>query len=372
VIKSVSPTLTAHGQTVTYTLIVSNSGGILLDAVTLTDTLPAELLYDNHARPMEPDSVIGRRQVWNDITEGAGLAPRASLTITFQAIVDTGPGITGTYTNSVVASGTYPGGVVTDTDDAVVEVTLPHVDLVKSLVFHDRNAGIVTFTISVINDGPSTLDVLPLSDDYDQTYLSFIGSDPVASEPTDDGRIDWYDLTTASNGFGTNLAPGDSFTITTVFAVIRDITRTNNIAAVSNVVDVYGNAANDAQDDAFIVDAPTYIELVYFLAEPLPGSVLLEWATASEVDNYGFYVLRSADADLAHGAEIAFVPAAGYKQGGGATYQLRDTTAQSGVPYTYWLVDVDTSGRRTLHGPLSVSLSALPYRVFVPVIFQLR
>ncbi|MBN1583014.1 MAG: DUF11 domain-containing protein [Anaerolineae bacterium] len=374
VIKSVRPARAAHGQTVTYTLVVSNSGGIMLNAVALTDTLPPELLYNDHAVPAEPDSIMGQTQVWNDITGGAGLAPRASLTITFRVVVDVGTGITGTYTNTVIGAGEYPGGVVTDTDDAVVEVAVPRVDLIKSLAtsVYDPNIGLVTFTIVVINNGPSALDVLPLSDDYDQSYLSFISADPMPNEPADDGRLDWYDLTASVNGFDSNLAPGEQFTITTVFAVIRDIDRTTNVAAVSDVIDEYGNPANDAEDNEVIVDARTSVELVYFEATRLFDAVLLEWATAAEVDNYGFYLLRSTDQVLAHGVTIAFIPAAGYKRGGGATYRFKDMSAQSGVWYTYWLVDVNTNGQRTVHGSLSVSLAELPYRIFMPIISRLR
>jgi hypothetical protein len=259
-----------------------------------------------------------------------------------------------------------------DQDDESIEVALPSVDIIKSLSVHDRDAGLITFTIVVINDGPSALDVLPLSDDYDQTYLSFIEADPMPNEPADDGYLDWYDLTSLPNGFDSNLAPGERFTITTVFAVIRNITNTDNVAVVHDVIDVYGNPANDARDDEVIIDARTSVELVYWQATPLPGSVLLEWATAAEVDNYGFYLLRGTKPYLANATEIAFVAAAGYKPGGGATYQFKDMTTRPGILYTYWLVDVDTNGWKTVHGPLSISLAELPYRIFIPLIVQLR
>lgn len=371
VIKSVSPSVAANGQTITYTLVVINSGGIWLNSVKLTDVLPPEVLYADHAVPAEPDVVTGQTQIWNDITGGAGLAPRASLTITFRAVVEAGALVPGTYINNVIGSGQYPGGVVTDTDDALVEVTLPSVAIVKTLVAHNHDTGLVTFTIAVTNTGPSVLDVLPLSDDYDQTYLRFVSADPMPSEPEDDGRLDWYDLTASVNGFGLNLAPGERFTIATVFAIIRDITRTTNIAAVSDVVDVYGNPANEAEDPEEIVDLRTAIDLIYFRAEPQFNSVLLEWKTAAETDNYGFYVLRSTDQYLESAVEIAFIPAVGYKQGSGSAYHFRDTTTQPGVLYSFWLVDVDTSGWRTVHGPLSVSLASSPYFTFMPFVFVL-
>ena len=40
----------------------------------------------------------------------------------------------------------------------------------------------------------------------------------------------------------------------------------------------------------------------------------------------------------------------------------------SGTPYTYWLVEVDTSGRRTTFGSvIAASDSEFPYRIYLPI-----
>jgi hypothetical protein len=101
-------------------------------------------------------------------------------------------------------------------------------------------------------------------------------------------------------------------------------------------------------------EVPTPVQLLYFWAKPLIGSVLLEWETAWEIDTYGFYLLRSDTGNLSDAVEVAFVPAQGHGQGGGAAYSYLDLSVAPGLACSYWLVDVDTDGRRTVHGPVEV------------------
>jgi hypothetical protein len=99
--------------------------------------------------------------------------------------------------------------------------------------------------------------------------------------------------------------------------------------------------------------------------------VLLEWETAVEIDNYGFLLLRSASGILDDAEVIAFVPAEGHGHGGGAYYSFVDDSVSPRVTCTFWLVDVDTSGRRTLHSPVAVTAlpdADLPYRIFLPIV----
>jgi hypothetical protein len=83
--------------------------------------------------------------------------------------------------------------------------------------------------------------------------------------------------------------------------------------------------------------------------------------------------LQSAAGNLDDAGEIAFLPAAGRGHGGGATYSYVDATVQPDVAYTYWLVDIDTGGRRTAHGPVTVTPELqldLPYRLYLPLIMR--
>ena len=78
---------------------------------------------------------------------------------------------------------------------------------------------------------------------------------------------------------------------------------------------------------------------------------MLDWATAAEVDNYGFNLYRAPANDFAQATWIHFEPSA--IQGGtgaGATYAYLDTPPGHGA-WWYWLADIDTHGIQTRNTP---------------------
>jgi hypothetical protein len=214
------------------------------------------------------------------------------------------------------------------------------------------------------------IDVLPLLDGYDPAQLSFVSASPAPDDNTDDGNLNWSDLTLAApNGFGSNLSPGQSVLITTVFRVVQDITSTTNTAEVIGAQDEFGNDANDVSDAVVVVNVPTAVELLDFRVSSVNGTqVELTWSTASEVDNAGFRLYRAPANDFALAEAVAYVPASG-NGATGATYSYLDQAPAPGV-WWYWLADVDTQGRETRHGPVSAGLGVenLLNRVFLPLI----
>ena len=102
-----------------------------------------------------------------------------------------------------------------------------------------------------------------------------------------------------------------------------------------------------AQDAAVTLDqnivtrpicSPTAVELLYFRADRWSDQqVQLEWATALEVDNFGFNLYRADVNDLAHASLIHFEPAVTQGSSSGATYVYVDTAPYAG-PWWYWLV----------------------------------
>lgn len=101
-------------------------------------------------------------------------------------------------------------------------------------------------------------------------------------------------------------------------------------------------------------EVPQAVELLYFSAEAIEGAINLEWATASETDNFGFNLYRATALDgeqtqLNEGLIPSLVaPGSPY----GAEYSFVDETAEPGVLYYYWLEDVELSMITTLHGPV--------------------
>ncbi len=115
---------------------------------------------------------------------------------------------------------------------------------------------------------------------------------------------------------------------------------------------------------------PTSVELLYFRADPVGGQqVRLEWATTLEVDNFGFNLYRANVNDLAEASLLHFEPAVTQGSGSGATYFYLDTAPNDGS-WWYWLADVDTQGRETLHTPANAPVKAnigSVHRVYLPL-----
>jgi hypothetical protein len=108
-------------------------------------------------------------------------------------------------------------------------------------------------------------------------------------------------------------------------------------------------------------DGPTAITLAAFNAVAQPdGSVRVTWETATEIDNAGFNVYRSATATFDAATAIQVNPsmvAAQAQFSLGASYELVDETVPPGVWY-YFLEDVELGGTTTLHEPVSVNTFA--------------
>lgn len=95
----------------------------------------------------------------------------------------------------------------------------------------------------------------------------------------------------------------------------------------------------------------------------------LNWATAEEIDNFGYNVYRSESDNFAEAELIHFEATAVFGGNGpGATYQHMDTVPSYGQ-YYYWLEDVDTEGVKTVHGPVLVNISRTR-SIYIPLIMN--
>ena len=92
------------------------------------------------------------------------------------------------------------------------------------------------------------------------------------------------------------------------------------------------------------------VELVYFRASGVSNGVLLEWETASELDNLGFFVNRSLSRDSGYTQASAFIPTSGDPLLGGY-YQYIDTNVALGTTYWYKLESVDIQSVPEMYEP---------------------
>ena len=105
-------------------------------------------------------------------------------------------------------------------------------------------------------------------------------------------------------------------------------------------------------------DGTTAVSLSSFTASGYDGEVLLEWQTASELDNLGFHLHRAtSDAGPYERITARAIPGLGSSPVG-AKYSYRDTGVINGVTYYYKLEDIETTGKTELHGPVSATPGA--------------
>ncbi|CAB1057424.1 Beta-galactosidase (EC [Olavius sp. associated proteobacterium Delta 1] len=98
----------------------------------------------------------------------------------------------------------------------------------------------------------------------------------------------------------------------------------------------------------------TAVDLVSFTATGRDNAVLVEWETAQEIDNMGFYLYRSTGLagpyeklteQLIGGTDYSVM---------GRAYAYEDRDLVPGRLYYYKLEDLDSDGTRTFHGPICV------------------
>lgn len=94
------------------------------------------------------------------------------------------------------------------------------------------------------------------------------------------------------------------------------------------------------------------VTLIYFNATPGDGQVLLEWATATELNNVGFFVVRSDQSNGTYNRVSDFIPGEGDSLVG-ATYDFTDTGLTNGQTYWYKLESVDINNTSQFDGPKS-------------------
>ncbi len=164
----------------------------------------------------------------------------------------------------------------------------------------------ISFTITIQNTGDTWLTQIPLRDEYDADYLTYVDANPASDDNEDDGVIDWSDLTVS---FGEDLGPGDSFDVIVNFTAKASTNnlpnhQTINTATAHNVM-ADPDGANGPTSTTPLPeksdDAPANIlnpvgeDMRRFSALAAGHAVRLRWQTASERDILGFNVLRSVE-----------------------------------------------------------------------------
>lgn len=96
------------------------------------------------------------------------------------------------------------------------------------------------------------------------------------------------------------------------------------------------------------------VTLASFTAAGGDGQVLLEWETASEINNIGFNLWRStSEAGSYARLNDSLIPSQAMGSVIGAHYSYTDSDVSNGTTYYYKLESVATDGSSEVHGPIS-------------------
>lgn len=140
-----------------------------------------------------------------------------------------------------------------------------------------------------------------------------------------------------------------------------------SIPAGSYVSATATDPSNNTSEFSYVFQAPTAVTLQDFQARPIDRHIMLEWTTATEIDNLGFNLYRAEAPDVPQGRlNGALIPVQVPGSPVGATYTWQDEQVSPGVTYYYWLEDVDVYGVTTLHGPVSAVVPS--FRYYLPLV----
>ncbi len=225
----------------------------------------------------------------------------------------------------------------------------------------------ISFTITIQNTGKTWLTHIPLRDEYDVDYLTYVDANPTSDDGDDDGIIDWSDLTVS---FGQDLAPGDSFTIVVNFTAkettenLPNHETTNTVTAHDVQADPDGvnepigdTTLPDQTDDATAnILNPVGEDMAGFSARAMGALVRLQWRTASESNILGFNVLRSADDGGFEIINNEFIYARHAGADMDAAYRFNDRTAFDGR-HTYILEIIRLDGSVERYGQTMIHIA---------------
>jgi uncharacterized repeat protein (TIGR01451 family)/fimbrial isopeptide formation D2 family protein len=366
------------GGLITYTLTITNAGNGDATGVLVTDTVPANTFFVGASNG---GSESGGLATWPAFS----LAGGASVTRTLAVRVSNPlpAGVTSVTNTARVGddgtNGADPNPGDNSGGDAAPVSAFVDLRLGKSAgAASAAPGGALTFTLAYTNVGNIAATGVRITETVPaNTTFSAAASAPFVWSCADGSPAG----TTCVLVVGAVAGGGGG---SAQFAVRVDSPLPSGVSTIANTALVGDDGASGADPTppdntggaSLPISAPTAVTLLYFrivgvVSNHDGAQVTLGWETAAEIDNFGFAVYRASANDFAQAQAVAFVPSAiAGGTGAGASYAHTDAAPSSG-PWWYWLVDVDTHGVETPHGPATTALApGGQYVLYLPVIVR--
>ena len=349
-----APSVTA-GSNITYTQTVTNNGPATANTLSFTETIPANTNFQSLAPGSWtcPVLIVGSTGPFTCTLATLNAAASSPISLVVQVNSNTPSGTVIGDTASVSAATSDPN-LANNSATATVTVgtgTSADVALTKTAAPSPVAQGnLLTYSLTVTNNGPVSATNVTVVDTLPSVlkFVSVVTTAGTCSQAANTVTCSLGTIASAATATINIVVTPQSSTIVTNSAMVTadqsDPTPANNVANVTT-----------------LVTAPTRIHMQSLTAEASAQGVVLRWKTGGELNNLGFNVYREQNGDrvrlnptLVAGSALMM---RGYlEKHAGKSYSWIDP---AGAPAsTYWLEDLDLNGARTLHGPISVSVTA--------------
>ena len=241
------------GDTITYTIVVTNTGNVTLTEATITDTLTeadgtTPLTLTTAVSPSTPQTIdVGESITYTATYEIEQSAADSGSVINVASVAAKSPGST---TFDVTDDSDDPNTTAADDATVVSIAPLPGIEITKTSSVVQKDSGNFTtdlhdeihYTITVTNTGNTPLTGVVVSDVL--TDLSSSASGLTIPQPTFAG----------TGTFDGTLAVGASADFATIFVVNQQAIDAGGVSNMASVVgyDPNGSAVNDSIDDAVV------------------------------------------------------------------------------------------------------------------------
>jgi large repetitive protein len=274
--KSSATTTAAPGDTVTYTIAVTNNGPNPANDVIVNDELPASLLFQSIAPAATFTCTTPAAGSTGTITCLGGPLSNGS-TATFTLVTTIAPGASGSIANGVLVATSDSDPVGSNSTDTAGPIVVATADLsiTKTTPAAEAPTGsTITYTITVTNNGPDTAVNVVVNDDLPA------GLQLVIATPSQ-GTCSATDPVSCSLG---SLTSGASATITLQALVTATSGTISNAATVTADTDDGTPGNNTASSTPIPVDPGA--------AAVAQVPTLSEWALLALIAMLGIFAIR--------------------------------------------------------------------------------